>query len=85
MPNITVELLSGRTLDQRREFVAAVTDSAIAILGAKRESVRIVFTEIEKTDVANGGTLVADASGRPASRGPAPLRPKVAGPQVRSR
>ncbi|WP_238163739.1 sodium:solute symporter family transporter [Kribbella pittospori] len=61
MPNITVELLSGRTLDQRREFVAAVTESAIAILGAKRESVRIVFTEIEKTDVANGGVLVADA------------------------
>ncbi|TDC29647.1 tautomerase family protein, partial [Kribbella albertanoniae] len=55
MPNITVELLSGRTLDQRREFVAAVTDSAIAILGAKREAVRIVFTEIEKSDVANGG------------------------------
>ena len=61
MPNITVELLSGRTLDQRREFVAAVTDAAIAILGAKRESVRIVFQEIEKTDVANGGTLAADA------------------------
>ena len=61
MPNITVELLSGRTLDQRREFVAAVTDSAIAILGAKRESVRIVFTEIEKSDVANGGTLASDS------------------------
>ena len=61
MPNITVQLLSGRTLDQRREFVAAVTESAIAILGAKRESVRIVFQEIEKTDVANGGTLASDA------------------------
>jgi 4-oxalocrotonate tautomerase len=61
MPNITVELLSGRTLDQRREFVAAVTESAIAILNAKRESVRIVFQEIETTDVANGGVLVSDA------------------------
>ena len=61
MPNITVELLSGRTLDQRREFVAAVTESAVSILGAKRESVRIVFTEIETTDVANGGILRSDA------------------------
>jgi 4-oxalocrotonate tautomerase len=61
MPNITVELLSGRTLDQRREFVAAVTESAISILNAKRESVRIVFTEIETTDVANDGTLVVEA------------------------
>jgi 4-oxalocrotonate tautomerase len=33
-----------------------VTDSAIAILGAKREAVRIVFTEIEKSD----GTLASD-------------------------
>lgn len=61
MPNITVELLSGRTLDQRRAFVTAVTEAAISTLGAKRESVRIVFQEIETTDVANGGTLVADA------------------------
>ncbi|WP_248960332.1 tautomerase family protein [Sphaerisporangium perillae] len=60
MPNITVELLSGRTMDQRREFVTAVTDAAIGILKARRESVRIVFTEIEKSDVANGGTLESD-------------------------
>ena len=61
MPNISVELLSGRTMDQRREFVTAVTEAAISILNAKRESVRIVFTEIEKSDVANGGTLVSDS------------------------
>ncbi|TDD48220.1 4-oxalocrotonate tautomerase [Kribbella antibiotica] len=61
MPNISVELLSGRTLDQRREFVTAVTEAAISILNAKREAVRIVFTEIEKSDVANGGTLVSDS------------------------
>ncbi|GIH92010.1 hypothetical protein Psi01_26400 [Planobispora siamensis] len=60
MPNITVELLSGRTLDQRREFVAAVTDAAVDVLKARREAVRIVFTEIEKSDVANGGVLESD-------------------------
>ncbi|MBB5818792.1 4-oxalocrotonate tautomerase [Streptosporangium becharense] len=60
MPNITVELLSGRTLDQRREFVAALTDAAVDILKARREAVRIVFTEIEKSDVANGGVLESD-------------------------
>ena len=60
MPNITVELLSGRTMDQRREFVAAVTDAAVDILKANRGSVRIRFDEIEKSDVANGGTLESD-------------------------
>ena len=57
MPNITVELLSGRTIDQRREFVEAVTEAAVAILKAKRASVRIRFDEIEKSDVANGGVI----------------------------
>ncbi|MFL6078036.1 MAG: tautomerase family protein [Mycobacteriales bacterium] len=60
MPNITVELLSGRTLDQRREFAQAVTDAAVDILKARRQDVRILFVEIEKTDVANGGVLKAD-------------------------
>lgn len=60
MPNINVELLSGRTPDQRREFVAALTDAAVDILKARREAVRIVFWEIEKSDVANGGILESD-------------------------
>ncbi len=60
MPNITVELLSGRTLDQRRDFVAAVTDAAVNILNAKRESVRIRLDEIERSEVANAGILESD-------------------------
>ncbi|GAA0399927.1 hypothetical protein Acor_22410 [Acrocarpospora corrugata] len=60
MPNITVELLSGRTMDQRRDFVAAVTEAAVDILKARQEAVRIVFWEIEKSDVANGGALESD-------------------------
>ncbi|MEV6866143.1 tautomerase family protein [Streptosporangium subroseum] len=60
MPNITVELLSGRTPDQRREFVAALTEAAVDILKARRESVRVVFWEIEKSDVANGGIMESD-------------------------
>lgn len=60
MPNITVELLSGRELDQRRRFAAAVTDAAVEILNARRESVRIRFDEIEREDVANAGELESD-------------------------
>ena len=60
MPNITVELLSGRTMDQKREFVTAVTDAAVDILKAKRDAVRIRLDEIERSDVANGGTIESD-------------------------
>lgn len=64
MPNITVELLRGRTIDQRRAFVAAVTREAVSILGAREQDVRIVFTEIGAEDVANGGVLAMDDASR---------------------
>jgi len=60
MPNITVELLSGRTMAQRREFVRRVTEDAVECLNARREKVRILLVEIEPSDVANGGVFVAD-------------------------
>lgn len=60
MPNITVELLRGRTLDQRRAFAEALTRNAIDILNARAQDVRIVFAEIGAEDVANGGVLALD-------------------------
>lgn len=64
MPNITVELLRGRSIDQRRQFAESVTAQAVDILGARREDVRIVFTEIGGHDVANGGVLAAEDASR---------------------
>ena len=64
MPNITVELLRGRTLEQRREFAKAVADSAVEILGARRQDVRMVFTEITADIVANGGVLASEDDSR---------------------
>ncbi|WP_322936761.1 tautomerase family protein [Nocardioides bizhenqiangii] len=64
MPNITVELLRGRTVEQRRAFAKAVTDSAVEILGARREDVRMVFTEITADIVANGGVLASEDDSR---------------------
>lgn len=60
MPNITVEIFSGRTLDQRREFVRGVTDAAVNAFGISPEGVRITFFEIEKHDLARGGELLGD-------------------------
>ncbi len=64
MPNITVELLKGRTIDQRRAFAAAVADNAVDILGARRQDVRMVFTEITPEIVANGGVLACEDDSR---------------------
>jgi 4-oxalocrotonate tautomerase len=67
MPNITVELLKGRTIAQRREFVRRVTEDAVECLNARREKVRILLVEIESSDVANGGVFVADENRTAAS------------------
>lgn len=64
MPNITVELLKGRSIDQRRDFAVAVTASAVEILGARREDVRIVYQEITADIVANGGVLASEDNSR---------------------
>ncbi|MBB2940680.1 4-oxalocrotonate tautomerase [Actinoplanes lutulentus] len=64
MPNITVELLAGRSLEQRKAFARAVADHAVEILGARRQDVRMVFTEITGDDVANGGVLASEDASR---------------------
>lgn len=64
MPNITVELLKGRSVEQRRAFAEAVTEHAVEILGARRQDVRMVFSEITPDIVANGGVLASEDDSR---------------------
>ena len=64
MPSITIQLLRGRTIEQKRAFAAALTDVAVETLGARREDVRIAFEHIEPEDVSNGGVLAVDDAAR---------------------
>lgn len=64
MPSITVQLLRGRTVEQKRAFAAAVTAAAVAELGARPGDVRIAFEHIEPDDVANGGVLASEDATR---------------------
>ncbi len=64
MPNITVELLKGRSVEQRRDFAVAVADAAVEILKARRQDVRMVFSEITPDIVANGGVLASEDDSR---------------------
>lgn len=60
MPSITVEILEGRSVEQRREFVRRVTQAAVECLGSRPERVRIRFCEMSPTDLAYAGRLVSD-------------------------
>ncbi len=60
MPILNVNMIKGRTLEQKREMVKEVTDSIAKTLNCDKEAVRILINEIDKEDISVGGVLRAD-------------------------
>lgn len=61
MPMIRVELLEGRSVEQKRAFAEVVTDKAAEILGCGKDAVSIVFVDTARHDWATGGVLRSDS------------------------
>ncbi len=57
MPTIRVEMFEGRTPEQKKELVKALTEAACQALGSKPESVDVILTDVKKSDWATGGVL----------------------------
>ena len=57
MPTIRVEMFEGRTPEQKKNFVKAVTAAVVETLGGKPESVDVILYEIRRGDWATGGEL----------------------------
>jgi 4-oxalocrotonate tautomerase len=55
MPTIRVELLEGRTPEQKTALVQALTQAVVDSLGSKAESVDIVLFDIPRQNWATGG------------------------------
>lgn len=60
MPTINVQLFEGRTLEQKRAFVKAITEATVNTLGATPESVDILIHEIKREHWATAGKLWSD-------------------------
>jgi 4-oxalocrotonate tautomerase len=60
MPIIHVHLFEGRTLDQKRKLVSAMTDAVVKSLEAKPETVRILLHDMSKNDMSVAGVLHSD-------------------------
>ena len=65
MPIVLVQMLEGRTAEQKRALVRAMTDCMVEICGATAAGTTVVIEEHARTDWATGGVLVSD---RDASR-----------------
>ena len=55
MPTIRVELLEGRTAEQKTALVKALTQAAVDSLGSNPESVDVVLFDIPRHNWATGG------------------------------
>ena len=61
MPILQVEILKGRTVEQKREMVRKVTDAVTETLNCPKEAVSIIIREMEWENYARAGILKADS------------------------
>lgn len=62
MPTLRVDLMEGRTVEQKKKLVEALTQAVVDTLGSKPESVDILLYDIPKQNWATGGTLWSERS-----------------------
>ena len=60
MPIIRVEMYKGRTREQKRALVKALTDGFVETCGSTPEQVIVVIADVDKGDWATAGVLAAD-------------------------
>lgn len=60
MPYVRVELLAGRTAEQKSAIARDITDSLVSHAGAKPESIFVVFEDVARENWATAGCLVSE-------------------------
>ncbi|MCA8044379.1 4-oxalocrotonate tautomerase [Burkholderia seminalis] len=60
MPTFNIQLFEGRSVDQKRAFVEAITRVTCETLGCTPGSVDIILTDVKKENWATGGKLWSD-------------------------
>lgn len=60
MPYVTIVLREGRSVEQKREMVKAVTEAIARTTGAKPEAVHIIVHDLPAHNLAQHGVLLSD-------------------------
>ena len=63
MPIIRVEMLSGRSANQKKALVRELTEAFVKTAGGNPDAIHVVISEVEPSDWAAGGTLYSDKTG----------------------
>lgn len=64
MPLVNIHMAKGRTHEQKRALMEAITEAIEVHLGSPRESVRVWIDEFSPSDYMAGGELLSDKSVR---------------------
>jgi 4-oxalocrotonate tautomerase family enzyme len=60
MPIVQVELLEGRTTEQKRALVEKVTQAVVESVGAPAENVTVIIRDMPKENLGRAGKLECD-------------------------
>jgi len=62
MPVVTIDMLEGRTVEQKKRLVEGVTSAITTALDVSPATVQIIIIDIPKHNLATGGKLASEAS-----------------------
>ncbi len=57
MPTYHIEMLAGRTFEQKKKLIEEITRVSVAVLGGSPDSVDILITDVPRENWATGGVL----------------------------
>jgi 4-oxalocrotonate tautomerase len=60
MPVVTVEMWEGRSVEQKRKLVRAITDAMVEHAEARPEALHVILYEVPRENWARGGVLGVD-------------------------
>ena len=60
MPVVTVQMWEGRSVEQKRRLVQAMTDAMVEHAGARPDALHVIIQEYPLEDWGRAGTLAAD-------------------------
>ncbi|WP_193091792.1 2-hydroxymuconate tautomerase [Halomonas colorata] len=63
MPTVHVYMMSGRTQQQKEALISEVTDAVVSSVSAPKENVRVIISEVPKSEYGIGG-ITAEKLGR---------------------
>jgi len=65
VPVIQVHMRAGRSAEEKRRLIEAITDAVTGVLGSKRQRVVVLLDEIDPESWGQGGQLLADELSNP--------------------